>query len=644
MTPSGGPARTLAERLHDLAEDAPHDLGAGGRSTYERDLWTRGRRRQRRHQVGVAALTMVVLLLVGSLATLVVDQTRGRVLPADTEQVLGLPDRLHTPSPWLDDTSTTGPLGRLVAVVGAERRTVFQGASHGLVGVSATGEYAFLDLPDRAATDDFDLKLVLSADGRFVAYPTTDGQPVVSPTPGVEAQRVTGVAVYDSTTGEVQRRELPSEKGRTVDGLAWVGHSLYVDFFAVESRDADGLSARQVDPFRWDLTTGSVADVDGDLVSRVSRGTPAGDRVVLLRGRQVVTVDPLGRERPVVELDRGLRGRAALSPDGSRVAVKDDDGGGASRQVWWAEVAGPDAGRTRAVPGEPGDELVGWRDESHVALRSYQEYVAVDLLAGDPERVLVLPEVRVDPGTVVAADALRGPGFSAAEPDRPVSPLLLLWLGVGVAATLVAALVLWRLRRLRRLRGSEGCGGRRMPGAEREDADLAEFEEFVRARRGALLRTAYLLTGQHADAEDLVQRALVKAVPHWRRIRDQPEPYVRRIMSRESISRWRRRRWREISTGELPEPRPGRAPAHDPGREGWAERWAERDEVRRALATLSPRQRAVLVLRYFEDLTERETAEALDLAVGTVKSHARDGLAALRRTLALADEETLLQR
>ncbi len=84
----------------------------------------------------------------------------------------------------------------------------------------------------------------------------------------------------------------------------------------------------------------------------------------------------------------------------------------------------------------------------------------------------------------------------------------------------------------------------------------------------------------------------------------------------------------------------GRAPAHDDGHEGWA----ERDEVRRALATLSPRQRAVLVLRYFEDLTERETAEALDLAVGTVKSHARDGLAALRRTLALADEETLLQR
>jgi len=67
------------------------------------------------------------------------------------------------------------------------------------------------------------------------------------------------------------------------------------------------------------------------------------------------------------------------------------------------------------------------------------------------------------------------------------------------------------------------------------------FEEYVAARRTALLRTAYLLTGQHADAEDLVQMALVKAVPHWRRISDDPEPYVRRILAREATNRWRRR-------------------------------------------------------------------------------------------------------
>ena len=159
--------------------------------------------------------------------------------------------------------------------------------------------------------------------------------------------------------------------------------------------------------------------------------------------------------------------------------------------------------------------------------------------------------------------------------------------------------------------------------------DRLGFEEFVRARRAALLRTAYLLTGQHADAEDLVQRALVRAVPHWRRIRDNPEPYVRTILARESVSRWRRRRWREVSTGELPVRRHVDVDV------------AEREDLRRALAGLSPRQRAVIVLRHLEDRSERETAEMLGIAVGTVKSHARDGLAALRRTLADIDEVPL---
>ena len=143
------------------------------------------------------------------------------------------------------------------------------------------------------------------------------------------------------------------------------------------------------------------------------------------------------------------------------------------------------------------------------------------------------------------------------------------------------------------------------------------FEEYVAARRGALLRTAYLLTGSHEDAEDLVQVALIKAVPHWRRIADHPEPYVRKILAHESVSRWRRRRWREVSTDELPETSV-EGPSDD------------RLELRQALARLPPRQRAVIVLRYYEDLTEKETAATLGISVGTVKSQARDALARLR--------------
>ena len=144
------------------------------------------------------------------------------------------------------------------------------------------------------------------------------------------------------------------------------------------------------------------------------------------------------------------------------------------------------------------------------------------------------------------------------------------------------------------------------------------FESFVAARRQALLRTAYLLTGPHQDAEDLVQVALVKAVPHWKKIAESPEPYVRKILAREAISRWRGRRWREVSSEHLPEV------------EAAADDATGREAMRVALMQLAPRQRAVVVLRYYEDLTERQTAETLGISVGTVKSQARDALARLR--------------
>lgn len=158
------------------------------------------------------------------------------------------------------------------------------------------------------------------------------------------------------------------------------------------------------------------------------------------------------------------------------------------------------------------------------------------------------------------------------------------------------------------------------------DAERESFEQYVAARRGALLRTAYLLTGTREDAEDLVQVSLVKVVPRWARIADDPEPYVRTVLVHESVSRWRRRRWREVPTEHLPETTV-RGPDTD------------RMALRQALATLAPRQRAVIVLRYYEDLTEKETAAVLGISVGTVKSQARDALARLRATAPHLDDE-----
>ncbi len=155
------------------------------------------------------------------------------------------------------------------------------------------------------------------------------------------------------------------------------------------------------------------------------------------------------------------------------------------------------------------------------------------------------------------------------------------------------------------------------------------FEEYVAARLPALSRTAYLLTGNHHDAEDLVQRALVKVVAVWPRIADHPEPYVKRVMFHDNVSRWRRRSRRpEQLTDAVPERTAEDADV------------TTRIALEQALARLTPKQRTVLVLRYYEDLTEVETAAAMGVALGTVKSQTRH---ALKRVRELAPGlETLL--
>jgi RNA polymerase sigma-70 factor (sigma-E family) len=154
------------------------------------------------------------------------------------------------------------------------------------------------------------------------------------------------------------------------------------------------------------------------------------------------------------------------------------------------------------------------------------------------------------------------------------------------------------------------------------------FVEFVGSRGPALHRTAMLLTRHPAAAEDLVQTALAKAWPSWNRIDGDPEAYVRRIIVNEFASAWRRR-WRgERPTADLPE-----LAVADHG-----ETVPARQALLRALGTLPPRQRAVLVLRFFHDYTEAYTAETLGIRVGTVKSQTAKALAALRISDQLSDE------
>ena len=158
--------------------------------------------------------------------------------------------------------------------------------------------------------------------------------------------------------------------------------------------------------------------------------------------------------------------------------------------------------------------------------------------------------------------------------------------------------------------------------------DHDDFTQFVLESYATLLRRAFLLVGDQSRAEDLVQTSLISVYPRWRRVKD-PAAYVRTVMVRTAMS-WRRRRWNaELPTDPLPDL--DGAPDH-------TDELALADVVRRALMSLTPDQRAVVVLRYFEDCSEAETARALGCSVGTVKSRASRAFAALRASGLLAEE------
>ncbi len=155
---------------------------------------------------------------------------------------------------------------------------------------------------------------------------------------------------------------------------------------------------------------------------------------------------------------------------------------------------------------------------------------------------------------------------------------------------------------------------------ERDD----EFLAYARARSGALRRTAYLLCGDWHSADDLVQTTLTKLYVAWPRVqrRDDVEPYVRTVLLRTYLDERARKSSSEVVVADVPDRAASTSDVHD------------RLELMRALAGLPKGQRAVLVLRYWEDMDVASTAAALDCSEGNVKSQASRGLESLRRVLA----------
>lgn len=157
----------------------------------------------------------------------------------------------------------------------------------------------------------------------------------------------------------------------------------------------------------------------------------------------------------------------------------------------------------------------------------------------------------------------------------------------------------------------------------------AEFTAFVAARQQQLLHAAVLMAGDFHAAQDLLQEALVKLADRWESVsRGAEYSWVRRTLYRDSVSRWRRTRRERLHAA--PEEALGRVAdvSYDP-----LGQWAAGAEIRQALQQLPPKQRAVMVLRYFEDLSEAQIAETLGVSTGTVKSQASAAATKLRDLL-----------
>jgi len=155
-----------------------------------------------------------------------------------------------------------------------------------------------------------------------------------------------------------------------------------------------------------------------------------------------------------------------------------------------------------------------------------------------------------------------------------------------------------------------------------DEGSRQQFGDFVAARTGALIRLAYVLAGDQHGAEDLLQTALAKTAARWKQLRHaDPEAYVRQVMYREQVSRWRRwARRREVPMSQPPEVSTADPSGHTDLRLA----------MRAALLRLPPAQRLVIVLRYFEDLSETQVAEAIGVSVGTVRSRTHRAVDRLR--------------
>lgn len=441
----------LVRRLADLGEDGLRGTGLASPA----EMWERGLRYRRRRRRGTAVVVAATVLALGGLLSLVEVQRPDPAPVAPAESSPALPDRTWEPSPWLPGTDDLGPPGPLAMVIEADRGG-WPGGHRGLVGVSAaTGEYRFLDLPDRATDGG---GFALSPDGRRVAYWATGetaGTPHTLEGPGGPA---VGAAVYDTTTGEVSRLDIPTRHGLSTENPLWVGGRLVLSSLQWRAgHDGDEMlqgSANRPETRIWDPTTGDVESL-GDAVD-AGWATASGELLLASVGSGHVLAD-LGT-RPVtlgrLRFDRPSSSRAVVDAGGRRIALVP---GNRSPGPLSAGLALEGRVSLSRVPGRADvRQPLAWIDDSTVGVtlldtrtRSGPAFrlAVIDTVDGSRRVVTELAgPVSGLWGQWVATDLLGQPTRAGVEPPRPWDPRVTTGSGVLLLGGGVGAVVWWRRR------------------------------------------------------------------------------------------------------------------------------------------------------------------------------------------------------
>lgn len=446
---------TLHERLHRLADQ----VDAGVDRPAARDLWTRGRRYQRHRRTGTAVIAGVAAMLVVVIGAVTWQRSAPPPQPVPAGAPAGLPSRVHEAGPWLPGTDTAGPPGQVVAVLSAERGGWF-GAAMGTVAISATtGEYRFLDLPDRADHTE----VALAPDGRHLAYWLT-GETTQTPNTNGDYQEVAaGVAVYDTLTGEVVRHPIETAHGLQPEQLAWVDDdSLLVDHLQSrggdDDSDMDQSSYDYASALWWDLGADPRTFPAFDRSPGQFLGASTAGRIAYLtEDEDFVVLDGAGGlRRWPVGASMGGQGGIAVDPSGTRVAGVSSWGGRTPNRVA-TSVLPRDGESTDFTPLPRSDRsfrVLGWSDDRHLMVERRVGKVRdclclgvyeMDADTGASEVVVDLPEGSFY-GAQWATGLLGAPVVDRPAPPTPLDPRMAAGLLVATVTAAGVALVLWRRR------------------------------------------------------------------------------------------------------------------------------------------------------------------------------------------------------